>query len=164
MVFNAGDYNAYISLKRQISKNLGYLQVGFENVNRSFRMAWSQQSSFGFGVPPGSFNKENIIHLFGSIDQPKLDLTLTANYYLLNNYPYFTNYYIAAQETNPFNVLIISADKRFALIQTSDFTSHGGMFKKWQEVLLLIFRFLLHMVKLVMKGSSDIKIWSWHLD
>ena len=49
---NAGDYNVYISLKRQISKNLGFLQVGFENVNRSVSMAWTQQSSFGFGVTP----------------------------------------------------------------------------------------------------------------
>jgi hypothetical protein len=113
--FNAGDYNAYVSLKRQISKTLGYLQLGFENVNRTLSMAWSQESSFGFGVPNGFFNKENVVHLFGSIDQPKLQLTLTGNYYLLTNYPYFTNYYHAAQETNPFNVLIVSADKRFAL-------------------------------------------------
>jgi hypothetical protein len=113
--YNAGDYNAYISLIRQISKNLGYLQVGFENVNRTVSMAWTHESSFGFGVPPGFFNKENVIHLFGSFDQPQLQLNLSANYYLLNNYPYFNNYYIAAQETNPFNVLIISADKRIAL-------------------------------------------------
>jgi Putative porin len=113
--FNAGDYNAYISLKRQISHNLGFLQVGFENVNRTVSMAWSQESSFGFGVPAGFFNKENIIHLFGSIDQPKLQLNLSANYYLVTNYPYFYNYYQAGQETSPFNVLIVSADKRFAL-------------------------------------------------
>ena len=113
--YNAGDYNAYISLRRQISKNLGYLQVGFENVNRSVAMAWTQESSFGFGVPPGFFNKENVVHLFGSIEQPKLQLTLSANYYLLTNYPYFYNYYQAGQESNPFNVLLISADKRFAL-------------------------------------------------
>jgi hypothetical protein len=113
--FNAGDYNAYISLKRQISKNLGFLQVGFENVNRTLSMAWTQESSFGFGVPNGFFNKENVVHLFGSIDQPKLDLTLSGNYYLLTNYPYFKNYYIAAQDVSPFNVLIVSADKRFAL-------------------------------------------------
>src|SRR5450755_1420985 len=113
--FNAGDYNAYISLKRQISKNLGFLQVGFENVNRTLSMAWSQQSSFGFGVPNGFFNKENVVHLFGSIDQPKLGLTLSGNYYLLTNYPYFKNYYIAAQDVSPFNVLIVSADKRLAL-------------------------------------------------
>ncbi len=68
---NAGDYNAYISLKRQISKNLGFLQVGFENVNRINVHGMDQQSSFGFGVNQ-SFNKENMIHLFGSINQPKL--------------------------------------------------------------------------------------------
>jgi Putative porin len=114
--FNSGDYNAYISLKRQISKNLGFLQVGFENVNRTLSMAWTTESSFGFGVPAAGFsNKENIVHLFGSIDQPKLQLNLAANYYLVTNYPYFDNYYQAAQETNPFNVLIVSADKRFAL-------------------------------------------------
>jgi hypothetical protein len=113
--FNAGDYNAYISLRRQISKNLGFLQVGFENVNRTVSMAWSQESSFGFGVPNGFFNKENVTHLFGSIDMSKLQLTLAGNYYLMTNYPYFTNYYHAAQESNPFNVLIVSADKRFAL-------------------------------------------------
>jgi hypothetical protein len=113
--YNAGDYNAYISLQRQISKNLGYLQIGFENVNRTVSMAWTHQSSFGFGVPAGSFNKENVTHLFGSIDLPRLQLNLSGNYYLMTNYPYFNNYYIAAQESNPFNVLIISADKRFAL-------------------------------------------------
>ena len=108
---NAGDYNIYASLKRQISKNLGFLQLGFENVNRSVSVAWTQQSSFGFGVNQ-NFNKENVIHLFGSYDQPKLALTLTGNYYLMNNYPYFSGYYTPAQETNPFNVLIVSADKR----------------------------------------------------
>jgi hypothetical protein len=114
--FNSGDYNAYISLQRQISKNLGFLQLGFENVNRTVSMAWSTQSSFGFGVPSNYFfNKENITHLFASIDQPKLQLNLAANYYLVTNYPYFNNYYVAAQESSPFNVLIVSADKRFAL-------------------------------------------------
>jgi len=111
---NAGDYNVYASLKRQISKNLGFLQLGFENVNRSVSMAWTQQSSFGFGVTQ-NFAKENVIHLFGSYDQPKLALTLNANYYLMNNYPFFSGYYTPAQETNPFNVLIVSADKRLAI-------------------------------------------------
>ncbi len=108
--YNAGDYNAYISLQRQISKNLGYLQAGFENVNRTLSTAWNQESSFGFGVP-GFFKKENVIHLFGSIDQPILKLKLTGDYYLLNDYPYFQDYYKAAQEPNPFNILRISADK-----------------------------------------------------
>ncbi len=109
--YNAGDYNAYISLQRQISKNLGFLQAGFENVNRTLSAAWNQESSFGFGVPPGFFKKENVIHLFGSIDQPKLNLKLGADYYLMTNYPYFQDYYKASQETNPFNILEISAEK-----------------------------------------------------
>ncbi len=115
--YNAGDYNVYLSLKRQISKNLGYLQVGFENVNRMVSMAWTHETSFGFGVPSGTFNKENVVHLFGSLDLVKLDLSLAGNYYLMTNYPYFTNYYHASQESNPFNVLVISGDKRFALTQ-----------------------------------------------
>jgi hypothetical protein len=83
-------------------------------VNRTLSTAWNRESSFGFGVL-NFFNKENVIHLFGSIDQPKLKLKLAANYYLLTNYPYFENYYIAAQESNPFNILQISAEKVFAL-------------------------------------------------
>jgi Putative porin len=113
--YNAGDYNAYISLKRQISKNLGFLQVGFENVNRTVSAAWDKESSFGFGVGNQTFNKENVVHLFGSIDQPKINLTLSANYYLLTNYPYFSDYYFPSQSSNPFNVLQVSASKRFAL-------------------------------------------------
>jgi hypothetical protein len=112
--YNAGDYNVYISLQREISKKLGYLQAGFENVNRTLSTAWNQESSFGFGVP-GFFKKENVIHLFGSIDQPKLNFKLSGDYYLLNNYPYFQDYYKAAQESNPFNILKVSAEKLIAV-------------------------------------------------
>src|SRR4029078_12534830 len=77
-------------------------------------MAWTRQSSFGFGVYQ-DFNKENVIHLFGSLQHPRLQLTLSGNYYLVTNYPYFYSYYIAAQESNPFDVLVVTADKRFAL-------------------------------------------------
>jgi hypothetical protein len=108
--YNAGDYNVYISLQRQISRNLGYLQAGFENVNRTLSTAWNQESSFGFGVP-GFFNKENITHLFGTIEQPRIKLKLAADYYLVSNYPYFRDYYHADQESNPFNILQVSADK-----------------------------------------------------
>lgn len=112
--YNAADYNAYISLRRLISKNIGYLQVGFQNVSRTPPFAFDKQSSFGLGVP-GFFKKENITNIFGSIEQPRLRLKLTGNYYLVTNYLYFTDYYKANQETNPFNVLEIKADKVFAL-------------------------------------------------
>jgi hypothetical protein len=112
--YNAGDYNAYIDLKRFISRKIGYLEAGFQDVNKTVPVAWDQQSSFGFGVP-GFFNKENVINIFGFIDQPRYRFRLGANYYLLTNYPYFHDYYIAAQESNPFNILQVSADKVITL-------------------------------------------------
>ncbi len=54
-------------------KTWDFLQAGFENVNRTLSTAWNQESSFGFGVP-GFFNKENVIHLFGFLDLPKLQV------------------------------------------------------------------------------------------
>ncbi|PWT72389.1 MAG: hypothetical protein C5B59_15815 [Bacteroidetes bacterium] len=112
---NSGDYDAYISLKRQISKNLGSLQVGFHNVNRTPSFVFDRESSFGFGNPNTFFSKENNTNLFGSLELPKLRMVLSGNYYLINNYTYFQRHYNQAQETNPFNVLQISLDKVFVV-------------------------------------------------
>ena len=112
--FNAGDYNASISLKRLISSNLGYFQVGFQNVNRTPSFVFDKESSFGFGVP-GNLGKENSTNLFASIEQPKRKLKLTASYFLINNYAYAYDYYKAGQQSNPFNVLEVSLDKVIVL-------------------------------------------------
>ncbi|MFI5155645.1 MAG: putative porin [Chitinophagales bacterium] len=111
---NAGDYNAYIHLKRFIGLKLGYLELGFQNVNRTPSFAFDRESSFGFGVP-GTFNKENTTNIFGALELPPLKLQLSASYFLITNYTYFHDYYIAGQESNPFNVLRISAEKVFIL-------------------------------------------------
>jgi len=66
------------------------------------------------GVQP-SLNKENITRIFGVIEQPVLQLKLLANYYLISNYTYFTNYYQAEQEATLFNLLQIGAEKQFRL-------------------------------------------------
>ena len=108
--FNAGDYNAYLNLKRLLSRKLGYLEAGFENVNRTPSFVFDKESSFGFGVN-SLFKKENTIHLFGSIDQPQLKLKITGNYYLINNYAYFHDYYKGAQQANAFTVIQIRVDK-----------------------------------------------------
>ncbi|HEX4851189.1 MAG TPA: putative porin, partial [Puia sp.] len=112
---NAADYDAYISLKRQISKNLGSLQLGFHNVNRTPSFIFDKRSSYGFGNPNTFFGKENNTNLFGALELPKLRLILSGNYYLINNYTYFQNHYHPAQETNPFNVLQITLDKMFVV-------------------------------------------------
>jgi Putative porin len=113
--YDAADYNASISLRRLIARNLGYLQLGFQNVSRTPSFSFNQESSFGFGVPGTPFKKENNTNLFGSIEEPQLQLKLSLNYYLMNNYTYFEDYYHATQQTNPFNILQVQLDKVFLL-------------------------------------------------
>jgi len=111
---NSGDYNAYISLRRLISRKIGYFQAGFENANRTPGYVYDQASSFYLDTVKRSFSKENITHLFASLDQPQHQLTLTGAYYLMTNYSYFTNYSFERQ-SSVFNLLQISIKKQFTL-------------------------------------------------
>ncbi|MBS1918390.1 MAG: hypothetical protein JST87_19145 [Bacteroidetes bacterium] len=108
--YNAADYNASISLRRYISKQVGSLQLGFQNVDRSPSFIYTRASSFSYGIPQ-NFNKENSTNLFASIEQPKLHLKLTGNYYLVSNYMYFTQYAKENQESGLFNMLQVNAEK-----------------------------------------------------
>jgi hypothetical protein len=115
--FNSGDYNAHISLKRFVGKrNIGYAEVGFENVNRSPSFLFDTRSSFYLdtAVTTG-FNKENSSHIFASIYQPALKLKLSGDYYLISNYSYFTDYSKLGQYEPLFNFLQISAQKIFKI-------------------------------------------------
>ncbi|MBC7827291.1 MAG: hypothetical protein H7122_06075 [Chitinophagaceae bacterium] len=111
---NAGDYNAYISLGRQISRQVGFLQVGFQNVNRTPSFVYNSQSSFYLGDPI-SLNKENSIHIFGSLEQPRRRLKLKGSYYLVSNYTFYKNYFQADQASAIFNLLQITAEKQVRL-------------------------------------------------
>ncbi|HSZ86079.1 MAG TPA: putative porin [Puia sp.] len=108
----AANYSTYITLRRYISKQIGYLQVGFQNTNRTPSFAYDRASSFSFQSDQ-NFSKENITHLFASLDQPLHNFHLSGNYYLVNNYHYFTDYYKENQQSSPFNVLEITAEKKF---------------------------------------------------
>ncbi len=109
-----GDYLAYVSLKRLVSEKLGSLQVGFENVNRSPSAVFQPYSSF-FLHQQRDFNKENTAHFYGKLDIPQAGLHLEADYYILNNYTYFRNYYIPDQAAALFNMLRISGKKVFPM-------------------------------------------------
>jgi hypothetical protein len=111
---NAGDYNAYISLRRLVSRQIGYLQVGFENTNQTPSFVFDRSSSFYYDTTKTSFAKQNITHIFASLDQPQNDLQLKGSYYLLTNYSYFSDYYKERQEAL-FNLLQISLRKQFNL-------------------------------------------------
>ena len=112
--YNAGDYRAYASLQRFISKNIGSLQLGFENVNRSPSFIYDQRSAFYLDAPE-NFNKENTTHLFANLFQPQLKLQLGADYYLVSNYLYLNGFYQLEQESALFNVLRINAKKTFKI-------------------------------------------------
>lgn len=112
---NSGDYHAYISLQRLLSKSIGSLQVGFENTNRSPSFLYDSHSSFYFDDPTKSFSKENTLHFFAVSKVPKLRLQLSADYFLISNYLYFSSYYHLQQEKAIFNFLRINASKVFKI-------------------------------------------------
>jgi hypothetical protein len=112
---NSGDYNAYISLRRLISRQIGYFQAGFENASRTPGFVYDRASSFYLDTAnKKSFSKENTTHLFASLDQPQHQLTLTGAYYLMTNYSYFANY-SQERQSSVFNLLQISIKKQFTL-------------------------------------------------
>lgn len=112
--YNAGDYHAYVSLQRFLSKRWGSLLVGFQNTNRSPSFQFDERSSFYFDASR-NFSKENTVHFFGTVNNPALNIQLGADYYLVTNYLYVTAFSKLQQENAPFNVLRINALKTFKL-------------------------------------------------
>ena len=111
---NAGDYNAHVSLKRLISKNIGYLELGFANVNRTPSFVFDSTSSFYLGEYH-NFNKENFTEIFGSFDLPKLKAKIYGRYLLMSNYTYFKDFKEAAQYGTLFNMLQVTAEKQIKI-------------------------------------------------
>jgi hypothetical protein len=115
--FNAGDYNVYISLQRLISRQIGYLQLGFQNTNRTPSFVFNPLSSYYLDTiaSPIDLKKENTTILFASFEQPKLRLKLSGKYFLVTNYTYYSGYMQVAQASTLFNVLQVSGEKVFRI-------------------------------------------------
>ena len=111
---NAGDYSAYASLRRKLGNKIGYLNIGFQNVNRSPSFLLNPLSSFPVSNR-SSFNKENIIRLFSEYENPKQHFKLTGEYFAVNNYMYFDSFFTARQEATLFNLLHLTAEKKIKL-------------------------------------------------
>lgn len=112
---NAGDYYAMANLQRSVGKKTGYIQLGFENVNKTPSFIFDPRSQFNLLKSPPDFKKENITHLSASLFQPSLKLTLAGDYYLVTNYTYLTDYFQLQQESTLFNMLQVSVKKTIAL-------------------------------------------------
>jgi len=111
---NTGDYAAFISMKRVLGKKLGNLTLGFQNVNRSPSFILNPLSRFPV-TTQGSFAKENTIRLFAQYENPRNAWKLGAEYFAVTNYMYFDSFFTAKQEAALFNVLHLSAEKKFRL-------------------------------------------------
>lgn len=112
--YNAGDYAFRVNLKRLISKKIGFLETGFQNVNRTPSFIFQGQSSFPADVR-GNLNKENITRVSGSITNEAKNTALTGEYYLVSSYTYFDSFFSARQEATLFNVLHLAAKKKLKL-------------------------------------------------
>ncbi len=109
---NAGDYQAYLSLKRQLSKRAGSLQLGFQNVNRTPSFIFHTESAFPI-QPHSNFAKENISHIFANYDNQQSGIILSGNYYIVSNFAYSDSFFKSKQEATLFNVLHIYGEKVF---------------------------------------------------
>jgi hypothetical protein len=112
---NSGDYEAFASLQRSVGKKTGYVQLGFENVNRTPSFIFDRRSNFNLDASAIDFKKENTTHLSASLYQPWLQLRLQGHYYLLTNYTYITDFYKLQQESTLFNLLQIGAEKTISI-------------------------------------------------
>lgn len=111
---NSGDYNMQLELKRVISKKLGYLQVGFQNVNRTPSYIFGNSTAYPLSRP-NSMNKENSTRIYGAFTNDKKGFTLSGDYFLVSNYTFFDNFFHAAQYATLFNVLHVAARQKFNL-------------------------------------------------
>ncbi|WP_084799838.1 putative porin [Sediminibacterium salmoneum] len=112
--YNAGDYSALVSMKRLLGKKIGYLNIGFHNVNRTPSFIFNAQSTFPVQNRTG-FNKENIVKFFGVYDNPAKAFSVSAEYSLVSNYLYFDSFFAAKQEATLFNVVKLGIFKKFKL-------------------------------------------------
>lgn len=111
---NTGDYAAYVSMKRSLGKKIGFLEIGFQNVNRSPSFLLDRSSSFPI-TNRVNFSKENIVRLFASFENARNGWKLGGEYFAVSNYMYFDSFFSAKQEAALFNVLHLSGEKKFRL-------------------------------------------------
>jgi len=111
----SGDYSAFLSLRRELSRKIGSLEIGVQDVNRTPSFINTESISSFPSLPDGTFNKENVGRLFANIYLPVAQASITGEYYVITNYPYFTGDFISKQQSALFNLLHIGAEKKFRL-------------------------------------------------
>ncbi|MCE2834847.1 MAG: putative porin [Chitinophagaceae bacterium] len=109
----AGDYGAEARIRTQLSKRLGSLELGFQNVNRSPSMLFQGISSFPL-PKPSDVKRENTTRMSAVLDLPVIRTRLSADYHLVGNLTYFDGFNGARQSGALFNLLRLGVSKDFA--------------------------------------------------
>ena len=112
--YHAGDYSAFVTLKRQLSKRIGNLSLSLQNVNISPSFLFTPQTGFPIANIQ-NFSKQNITKMKVEYDNPTDKILLKGEYYLVNNYLYSDSFFSLKQYSKLFNVLQVSAEKKFKL-------------------------------------------------
>jgi len=98
---DAGNYDLKANLQTQLG-NLGALELGFQNINRSPSYLYARKTAFPV-KRANSFNDENVTAIYGALYLKKLKARLSFHYYLQSNYTYFKDYRTVAQYSTVFN-------------------------------------------------------------
>jgi len=112
--YHSGDYSASVTLKRVLSKRIGNLGLGFQNVNSSPSFLFTPQTGF-YIKDKKNFDKQNITRLSAEYENVAAKFVLKGEYYLVNNFLYFDSFFTAKQEKTLFNILHVTAEKKFKL-------------------------------------------------
>jgi len=105
-----GNYKVQANLKRSLGEKIGYLELGFENINRSPSDIYGK--NLGFPVlTKTNLSDENVSSISGSLYISRIKTRLSLNYYLLSNYTYFSGYRTAAQYATVFNFIRAGINK-----------------------------------------------------
>lgn len=111
---DAGNYNIKAHLQRSLGANMGSLQFGFENSNRSPSYIYKYPTAF-----PIKFNAnlsdENISNLYGNLYVQKLKANIQFSYVLFSNFTYLKDWVTVDQYKTVFQVLRASISKEIKL-------------------------------------------------
>src|SRR5699024_1919726 len=98
-----------------LNEKLGDIKLSFTNINQTPSFVYRFFQTNKFLSTNKDLKKTNITRLGFEADNPHLKYRLKVNYFLLNNYTYFENFYASNQETTAFNLLQVLLHKQFTI-------------------------------------------------
>ena len=111
---NSGDYDVQARLRTELGRKWGSLELSGRNVNRTPSYVFLRPTSFPFSFT-SDLNDENIIQLQGRVFEPRQRLGLSAEYYVISNYVYLSDFRTVAQSASLFSMLRLGLNKEFRL-------------------------------------------------